>query len=251
MHKMNFSQSKKFGDRLEKTIALDFIRSRHKNCTIKSPDDTNVFRDEDNLAIPDHMVYQNGKLVAMYESKNKKSIYNTYDSDGDFFSIDEKVKDYQKIAEKHNVSCYAIFYNQERFPDTLFTVSIQKQPGFYRSVDNAWGNHWYGYYITQCETHQLKPKHTENITAADLKQLNKMFKGPVDDMFEFAQELLEKCTSARSHKPMKPEKIVYFKNQLAKCKTNRSIYELIFNLFSSGEGMGLGNQGYKNRINWS
>ena len=25
MHKMNFSQSKKFGDRLEKTIALDFI----------------------------------------------------------------------------------------------------------------------------------------------------------------------------------------------------------------------------------
>ena len=70
MYKMNFSQSKKFGDRLEKTIALDFIRSRHKNCTIKSPDDTNVFRDEDNLAIPDHLVYQNGKLVAMYESKN-------------------------------------------------------------------------------------------------------------------------------------------------------------------------------------
>jgi hypothetical protein len=78
-----------------------------------------------------------------------------------------------------------------------------------------------------------------------------MFKGPVDDMFEFAQELLEKCTSARSHRPMKPEKIVYFKNQLVKCKNNRSIYELIFNLFSSGEGMGLHNRSYKNRINWS
>ena len=251
MPKMNFTQSKKFGDRLEKSIALNFIENQYPGCTIKSPDVTGEFRDEDNLAVPDHLVYQKGKLVAMYESKNKKSIYNTFDSVEAFFSIDEKVKDYQAIAKKHGVGCYAIFYNQERFPDVLFTVDVAQAPGFYRAVNNAWGNHWYGYYLSQCEKHQLKPKHNVNISENDLKTLGDKIKGPYDAMITHALEILENCTPAKSNRPMSAEKLRHWKIQIPRCKSNIKIYEAIFNLFSVGEGMGLGDRNYKNKINWS
>ena len=251
MPKMNFTQSKKFGDQLEKSIALTFIHAQHPDCTIKSPDDTGEFRDQDNLAVPDHMVYQKGKLVAMYESKNKKSIYNTFDSDEEFFSIDEQGKDYQAIAKKHGVSCYAIFYNAERFSDVLFTVDVVQDPGFYRAVDNAWGKHWYGYYLSQCEKHQLKPKHHVNITEDNIKELGTIIKGSRDDMLKFAMNILENCTPARSYRPMSDQKLRHWRNQIPRCKNNLKIYEAIFNLFSVGEGMGLNDTNYKNKISWS
>jgi len=69
-----FTVSKKFGDKLEKDIALRVIEKLYPGCQIKSPDDAGIFR-EDGLAIPDHIVVKNKKIIALYDSKNKNNLY--------------------------------------------------------------------------------------------------------------------------------------------------------------------------------
>ena len=63
MPKMNFTQSKKFGDQLEKSIALTFIHAQHPDCTIKSPDDTGEFRDQGENTGMD-IIYHNVKNIS-------------------------------------------------------------------------------------------------------------------------------------------------------------------------------------------
>ena len=103
-----FKTSKKFGDKLEKDIALRVIERLHPGCQIKSPDDAGVFR-EDGLAIPDHIVVKNKKVIALYDSKNKNNLYTHHGHPEKFWSTDEKLFEYREIADKYGIQESLIF----------------------------------------------------------------------------------------------------------------------------------------------
>ena len=73
---MNFEEAKKFGDKLEKGDAIKFIKMLHPKGVIKDHSyltgDPNTYRILEDKAVPDHIVLENNKIVAMYDSKNKK-----------------------------------------------------------------------------------------------------------------------------------------------------------------------------------
>ncbi len=144
----DFIKSKKFGDKLEKGDALTIIKRLHPNCTIHSPNDDGVFR-ENGLAIPDHIVKQNGKTVAMYDSKNKKSIYSYKGVPEKFWSADEKLLEYRKYSTKYKAPCYLIFYNKKSDKNNVYIVNVNVEPKFYKRINNKFGEHWYGYYLSQ------------------------------------------------------------------------------------------------------
>jgi len=140
-----FMSSKEFGDRLEKNHALKIIKKRHPKCTIHEPDN---FR-EDGLAVPDHIVKQGKKIVAFYDSKNKRSTYKVNGVPERFWSVDEKLLEYRAYAKKHKVPCHLIFYNKGSDKDNVYLVDVKVDPKFYRRINNKYGEHWFGYYLSQ------------------------------------------------------------------------------------------------------
>ena len=141
----NFINSKEFGDRLEKNHALKVIKKRHPKCTIHEPDN---FR-EDGLAVPDHIVKKGKKIVAFYDSKNKKSTYKVNGVPERFWSVDEKLLEYRQYAKKHKAPCYLIFYHKDSDKDNVYIVDVKVDPRFYRRINNKYGEHWFGYYLSQ------------------------------------------------------------------------------------------------------
>ena len=127
--KQSFSKSKKFGDKLEKDFALRVIKQMHPGCTIKSPDDAGIFR-EDGNAIPDHCVMKGKKPITFYDSKRKNKLYSQR------WSTDEKLLQYREIAKKYGVPCYLIFYCENHDKKNVYIVDVMVEPKFHKEVNN-------------------------------------------------------------------------------------------------------------------
>jgi hypothetical protein len=69
-----------------------------------------------------------------------------------------------------------------------------------------------------------------NFTTADLQQLQKM--NNVDDVKRRAIELI----TTKSRKPMKPEKVAWFKRAIASKRTHMDVIKLMYDLMLSGDG---------------
>lgn len=74
---------------------------------------------------------------------------------------------------------------------------------------------------------------SSNFTADDIHELEKM-----DDVEQIKGRAIE-LISTPSKKPMKPEKISYFKNKIAMMKSKMDIVKLMYDLLLSGEGFGV------------
>lgn len=89
----------------------------------------------------------------------------------------------------------------------------------------------------------------DNFTADDIHELEKM-----DDIDQIKGRAIE-LISTPSKKPMKPEKISYFKNKIAMMKSKMDIVKLMYDLLLSGEGFGvvgsrnsMGSNSYRQRF---
>jgi hypothetical protein len=140
-----FESSLEFGDKLEKNYALTVIQKIHPKCTIHEPEE---YR-EDGLAVPDHIVKKGKKIVAFYDSKNKRSTYKVRGVPERFWSVDEKLLEYRTYALKHKVPCYLLFYNKSSDKENVYIVDVTVEPKFYKRINNRFGEHWFGYYISQ------------------------------------------------------------------------------------------------------
>lgn len=69
-----------------------------------------------------------------------------------------------------------------------------------------------------------------NFTADDLQQLQKL--GNVDEIKRKAVELI----TTKSNKPMKPEKVAWFKRQIASKRSPMDVIKLMYDLMLSGDG---------------
>lgn len=147
-----FESSLEFGNRLEKNHALKVIERIHPKCTIHEPDE---FR-EDGLAVPDHIIKKGKKVVAFYDSKNKRSTYKVTGEPERIWSVDEKLLEYRKYALKHKAPCYLIFYHKDSDKNNVYIVDVSIEPKFYRRINNRFGEHWFGYYISQTTPHSIK-----------------------------------------------------------------------------------------------
>ena len=144
--KMTFEKSVQFGDKLEKGDALKLIKKIYPGCNIKARPSYRI----DKKAIPDHIVVKGKKVVALFDSKNKNAIYNVRGHEP-FFSTDEKHLDYRYFAEKYKCPCFLIFYCAEKDPEHFYIANVHEKPKFYKEINNQYGKHWFGYYVSQCE----------------------------------------------------------------------------------------------------
>jgi len=234
----NFKTSKKFGDHLEKDMALRLIQQIHPGCTIKSPDDTGIFR-EDGLAMPDHCVMQGKKIVVLYESKHKKRLYG----DNDLWSIDEKLLEYRQIAHKEGVPCLLMFYCKDYDQDNVYLVDVQVEPKYHREVNNEYGQTMYGYHVSQTQPHPIQSKHSVNIRDEDRELLKQTYS--VEDKKKVVLGILDRCTPAQSLKPMKADKIYRMTLNLNKCRTAFQVDHLFYCTILAGEGLSTNSTSYK------
>jgi len=240
-----FKDSKQFGDKLEKRDAITVIKKLHPDCTIDSPDNTGKFRDEDGLAIPDHTVKQGNKIVAFYDSKNKKHLYDPSEATEKVWSTDEKLFDYRKYATKHKAPCYLIFYNKKNDKKNVYIVNVNVKPKFYRRVNNEHGKHWYGYYISQTTPYSIT-KHNENIRESDIQEI--WNEKDLNKKKILVHATLDRCEPERSNKHMDPRKIREMRRQVDWAKTPLEIDNIITNLLLKGEGHGMNNKNYNQKI---
>ena len=232
----NFKTSKKFGDHLEKDMALRLIQQIHPGCTIKSPDDDGIFR-EDGWAIPDHRVMKNGKTIAFYESKNKNRLY------GESFSIDEKLLDYREIAKKYGVPCSLIFYCKDHDKDNVYLVDVRVETAFRKEVNNQYGEIMHGYHVSQTQPHPIQSKHSVNIREEDRELLKQTHS--VEDKKKVVLAILDRCTPEQSLKPMKANKIYRMTLNLNKCRTAFQVDHLFYCTILAGEGLSTNSTSYK------
>jgi hypothetical protein len=152
MTSKQFKKDLKFGNRLEKNHALKVIERIHPKCSIHEPEE---FR-EDGLAVPDHIIKKGKKVVAFYDSKNKRETYKVNGHPERFWSVDEKLLEYRKYALKHKAPCYLLFYNKRSDKDNVYIVDVTVEPKFYKRINNRFGEHWYGYYISQTTPYTIE-----------------------------------------------------------------------------------------------
>jgi hypothetical protein len=245
--KKSFKKSKQFGDKLEFEISPAVIKERHPNCTIESPEDTGIYRVL-GQAIPDHtIINQDGKTIAMYESKNKHSMYYN-----DIFSCDEKVFEYRTTSKKHNVDCYLIFYCEAYDKNNVYIVNVNVEPDFKREVNNEHGKWMYGYGVHLTKKHpipKLFTKHDVNITDDDIKTV--WAAETLDEVKGLGKTLIVNCGERYSNHPMKPEKINYHLRKIEGFKTIKQTQDLLNNLWFKGKKMGMNDRNYNNIINWA
>ena len=243
-----FNSSKKFGDKLEKDIALRVIERLHPGCQIKSPDDAGIFR-EDGNAIPDHIVVKDKKVIALYDSKNKNNLYNHHGHPEKFWSTDEKLFEYRKISDKHGAPCHLIFYNKDNDKDNVYMVNVNVKPNFHKKIENEYGTDWYGYYFSQTIAYPIGSKHTENIRDEDL---HKVWNAKsLEDKKTELLKILNRCRPEQSLKPMDPKKIDYWQSNILKMFKPSQLDSAVTNLKFAGEGMGMGSKTYKDRIDYA
>jgi len=243
-----FTVSKKFGDKLEKDIALRVIEKLYPGCQIKSPDDAGIFR-EDGLAIPDHIVVKNKKIIALYDSKNKNNLYTHHGHTEKFWSTDEKLFEYRKISDKYGAPCHLLFYNKDNDKDNVYMVDVKVSPKFHKKIENEYGDNWYGYYLSQTKAYPIGSKHTENIRDEDL---HKVWNAKsVEDKKTELLKILNRCRPEQSHKPMDPKKIDYWQSNISKMTKPSQLDSAVTNLKFAGEGMSLGSKTYKDRIDYA
>jgi|TARA_B100001964_G_scaffold105989_1_gene118356 hypothetical protein len=258
MYKENFFKAKRFGDELEKNIAKEFLIKMYPDHDIKdlpklmhskglSP---KMGRDKKGLAIPDHAVVsrKTKKIVALYDSKNKNTLYSAKGHKEKFWSTDEKLHDYRAYGKKYKVPCCEIFYNKEYDPDHVYTVNVDIEPKFYELIKNKYGDHWYGYYLSQTTPYSIA-KHNKNIREQDMKKTWKAT--TIEEKKTLLFAILDRCKPEQSYRPMDPKKITYFKNKIKIAKTLKELDQIIWNLYCSGKGMGLNSKNYNDIIKYA
>ena len=241
--KQSFSKSKKFGDKLEKDFALRVIKQMHPGCTIKSPDDAGIFR-EDGNAIPDHCVMKGKKPITFYDSKRKNKLYSKR------WSTDEKLLQYREIAKKYGVPCYLIFYCENHDKKNVYIVDVMVEPKFHKEVNNQYGKTMYGYHLSQTTAYPIKGKHSVNIRKEDRDKVK--YARSVEEKKTELLKIIERCTPEQSFRPMHKTKINYWRSQINyKLHTPYQLDSALYNIVLDGEGMGMGNRNYKKRIEYA
>ena len=140
-----FEESIEFGNVLEKDYAISLINKLYPACDIKPPPSYRIGK----KAVPDHIVTKDKKVVAVLDSKNKSTIYKVRGHEP-FFSTDQKHLDYRYFAKMYRCPGYLIFYCAEKDPDHFYLADLYEKPKFYKLINNQFGKHWYGYYLSQC-----------------------------------------------------------------------------------------------------
>ena len=223
---MNFEEAKKFGDKLEKVDAIKLIQKLYPGHIIKSPKAYRI----NGKAVPDHIVVKDKKIVALFDSKNKNAIYNVKGHEP-FFSTDEKHEDYRYFAEKYNVPCWLIFYCAEKDAEHFYIANVNDKPKFYKEVNNRYGRHWFGYYVSQCE----KINKDKNFTEKDIQEVYS--EKNVVNKKKLMNQIVERCKPEYSFKPMKKEGIMRILFQIQKARTSFDIDAIASNLLLAGEKM--------------
>ena len=258
----SFAENKEFGDKLEKQISIDFLKKKYPDHDIIDlPEQMHsnglspkkYGRDKKGRAIPDHAVVsrKTKEIVALYDSKNKKTLYRHAGHSERFWSTDEKIHDYRSYSKEYKVPCCAIFYNEEHDKDCLYIVNVNEQPKFYKKINNEHGEHWYGYYLSQTTPHPIAKlaKHNTNIREQDLAGVWEA--QTLEESQDLAIAVLDRCEPEQSNKPMKPKKIVYFKFCILRAKTKEAVAAIIQDMYFAGEGMSLNNKQYNDTIKYA
>ena len=241
-----FEESKKFGDKLEKGDAIKLIKMLHPKGVIKDHSyltgNPNTYRisvmvdgKQEDKAVPDHIVLENNKIVAMYDSKNKKKIYNVKGHEP-FFSTDEKHLDYQYFAEKYNVPCCLIFYCAEKEPEHFYVANVHDKPKFYKEINNRYGRHWFGYYVSQCKQYKKNIKHTENFNTEDVFKIVKIayqdFNQALDMAWKIRNQWLENIQGRADYLK---NSLDNFSSGLRNARTANQLMKVLVNFEQAGK----------------